>query len=452
MEKQKGQRKSQSQQMELGITRIIVSGYKSIAQEQCLEIRPLTILAGANSSGKSSIMQPLLLLKQTLEASYDPGPLLLTGPNVKFTSVDQMLSRTSGAKQADTLSVGISIGPTNTLTTCFKRQPNRKLSIERLTYYGDGQEEITFRPEMTHDEIMGLIPDHIKKLYEAVAKEAVAKEEKTRPEWAVVRDRCFLELEMKTAGGALRGISPTTLFEPHIREIIHVPGLRGNPARTYPVTAVGSTFPGTFESYAASVIAQWQTDRKDDRYARLSRDLNRMGLTWKVAASPVSDTEVELKVGRMTRAIRGGARDLVSIADVGFGVSQTLPVLVAIHASKPGQLLYLEQPEIHLHPRAQLTMAHLLADAANRGVRVIAETHSALLLLGVQSLVAEGNLSPQLVKLYWFTRRADGTTEVKGADLDKAGAFGDWPVDFGEVALEAESRYMDAAESRHRTS
>ena len=77
--------KSQPRPPEEGITRLTVAGYKSIEQEQSIEIRPLTLLAGANSSGKSSVMQPLLLLKQTLEAAYDPGALLLNGPNVKFT-------------------------------------------------------------------------------------------------------------------------------------------------------------------------------------------------------------------------------------------------------------------------------------------------------------------------------------------------------------------------------
>src|SRR6266705_2561572 len=86
-------RKPKSVQNQEGITRITVCGYKSISDEQSIEVRPLTILAGANSSGKSSIMQPLLLMKQTLEASYDAGPLLLQGPNVKFTNADQLLSR-----------------------------------------------------------------------------------------------------------------------------------------------------------------------------------------------------------------------------------------------------------------------------------------------------------------------------------------------------------------------
>ncbi len=78
-----------------GITRIAVSGYKSLYEECSIEVRPLTILAGVNSSGKSSIMQPLLLLKQTLEATYDPGPLLLDGPNVRFTLTEQLFSHLS---------------------------------------------------------------------------------------------------------------------------------------------------------------------------------------------------------------------------------------------------------------------------------------------------------------------------------------------------------------------
>src|SRR4051812_42863496 len=91
---------TRSSSIPVGITRLSVAGYKSLRQEQSIEIHPLTILAGANSSGKSSIMQPLLLLKQTLEASYDPGALLLDGPNLKITSVEQILSRAGKKAEA----------------------------------------------------------------------------------------------------------------------------------------------------------------------------------------------------------------------------------------------------------------------------------------------------------------------------------------------------------------
>src|SRR5579862_9566782 len=89
------------------ITSITVEGYKSLAARHTIEVRPLTILAGANSSGKSSIIQPLLLLKQTLEAPYDPGPLLLDGPHVRFTSAEQLLSRIGKGQSLDGFQVGL---------------------------------------------------------------------------------------------------------------------------------------------------------------------------------------------------------------------------------------------------------------------------------------------------------------------------------------------------------
>ena len=110
-------------------------------------------------------------------------------------------------------------------------------------------------------------------------------------------------------------------------------------------------------------------------------------------------------------------------------------------------MVYLEQPELHLHPNAQVALAQVLADAAKRGVRVVAETHSSLLLLGIQTLVAEGKLSPELVKLHWFSRNEDGVTEVDSVDLDEAGTYGDWFVDFDDVSLNAQSRFLDAVDN-----
>ena len=109
--------------------------------------------------------------------------------------------------------------------------------------------------------------------------------------------------------------------------------------------------------------------------------------------------------------------------------------------------IYLEQPEIHLHPRAREALAEILANAANRGVKLIVETHSEFLLLAVQSLVAEGKLSPEKVKLHWFTKTEDGSTKITSADLDEAGAYGDWPEDFGALSLQLQNRYLNAAEA-----
>jgi predicted ATPase len=93
-------------------------------------------------------------------------------------------------------------------------------------------------------------------------------------------------------------------------------------------------------------------------------------------------------------------------------------------------------------------MARILAGAAKRGVIVVVETHSALLLRGVQTLVAEAELDPKIAKLHWFMRNTtDGGTVVRSADFDEHGAYGDTPIDFDEVLLDADREYLDAVES-----
>src|SRR5207253_1048201 len=77
--------------------------------------------------------------------------------------------------------------------------------------------------------------------------------------------------------------------------------------------------------------------------------------------------------------------------------------------------------------------------------RVVVETHSSMLLLGVETLVAEGKLAPDKVKLHWFRREKDGRTVVQSGELDEAGRSGDWPEDFDDVTLKAQKRYLDAA-------
>ena len=364
-----------------GITNISITGYKSLESECDIEVRPLTILAGANSSGKSSIIQPLLLLKQTLEATYDPGALKLDGPNVKFTSASQFFSRIQGKTGGDRFSIQLTLDGSLSLTNIYGRSSDGVLEIWETT---------------------------VKK------------------------------------GESISNLFSPSLFTPPIRRLIHVPGFRGNPERNYKLTGISSAFPGTFEIYTATVIYRWQKT-EDERLIKLWKAMETLGLTSKVVAKKLNDIEIELLVSNLPD--KDGENHLISIADVGFGLSQILPVIVALIVAEPGQLVYLEQPEIHLHPRAREALAEILVNAANRGVRLVVETHSEFLLLAVQSLVAEGKLSPEKVKLHWFTKKEDGTTKISSGDLDKAGAYGDWPEDFGKLSLSLENRYLNAAEA-----
>ena len=424
-----------------GITKIVVQGFKSIAERRAIDICPLTIIAGANSSGKSSIMQPLLMLKQTLEAPYDPGPLLLDGPNVQFTSISQFLSKCSHPDLASGLirekgtehfQIEIETDQSYLVKTTFEKGQSRielaKMTIERYSsYLPTGG--FTLYPGMPSEEIKSL------------ADQDPMLKDLGKDFDVVKRLGCFLGLESRDGH---RGLNITHDLALNLVNSIHLPGLRGNPERTYKLTSTGPQYPGRFENYVASIIHEWQ-ENTDERLEMLAEVLHRLGLTGQVGTEKIGDTSIELRVGRLPDD-RAGETDMVSIADVGFGVSQVLPVLVALIVAEPGRLVYLEQPELHLHPRAQVALARVLADAAKRGVRVVVETHSSLLLLAVQTLVAEGYLPRVLVKLHWFKRDDNGATEIKTAELDEAGAYGDWPEDFDDVDLKAQSDYLDATD------
>jgi len=296
---------------------------------------------------------------------------------------------------------------------------------------------------MELDHIWRELPASFKKVSEILSQ--AAEESVT---WKISRERCFFvaELALDPDLSASYSFEPSKRFEEGIRTIIHVPGLRGNPVRTYKTTAFGATFPGTFENYVASIISHWQVTQQE-RLNQLEQMLAQLGLTWKVEAKPVEQTQVELRVGRLPRPL-AGKNGMVNIADVGFGVSQVLPVLVALLVASPGQMVYIEQPEIHLHPRAQATVANILIDAAKRGVRVVAETHSSLLLTAIQTQVARDKIAPDQVMLHWFQRDQDGITQISSTELDETGAFGEWPVDFADVEMEVDSDYFAAVEDK----
>lgn len=429
------QRRGGGRQVDQGIAAIGVDGFKSIASPQRIDIRPLTLLAGVNSSGKSSMMQPLLLLKQTLHSDYDAGPLLLDGANVRFTRADQVLSRIGS--QRTRFSIRLELDEGLGVESKFRHGTGATAFEVESTTYIDGDTALTFRAGMTSAEILAAVMER----RPGIAEFAEG------PDLSVTRFfSSFLGPGRGPAGPRLGTLfDPTPVLETarHLQEIIHVPAWRGDARRAHPVTAVEQTFPGTFDRYVASVLAAWR-GQQDQRHRQAERDLAELGLTSQLAVRPLDETELELLVGRLLDA-PDGQSDMVNIADVGFGVSQSLPVVVALLTARPGQLVYIEEPEIHLHPRAQVALAQLAVRAAARRVRLVMETHSSLLLRGIQTAVARGEIAADHVALHWFDRSESGTTRVRTAQLASDGSFGEWPVDFDEVALAADRDYLDAS-------
>ena len=400
-------------------------------------------------------MQALLLMKQTLESGYDPGPLLISGPNVVFASTEQMFWTAPGERR-ELMCIGLRVNRKNETgyEVTLQQQKNGTTPLQIVKgVWSSGQRETELTAALTDDQ---------RKKYEALMKSDAFprglynQDDDIYADPFVERDRFFLTIKFalrnrqtkhlvaEFSRGFLDDFQDAMMVENAVRSIIHVPGLRGNPRRTYPVTAVEKHFPGLFPDYVASVIAFWQSANKD-KSAQLSSDLKELGLTWNVKARKTSDTEVEIQVARLPKGLRSGTKDMVSIADVDFGMSQSLPVAVALLAAEPGELVYLEQPEIHLHPKAEHGLSRLIQRAVMRGVQVVVETHSELLLVGLQELVASKQFGDKNVLIHWVQRDKSGASQLTSKKLDQQGGFGDVPVDFGIVSFEAMSQYLNAA-------
>lgn len=97
--------------------------------------------------------------------------------------------------------------------------------------------------------------------------------------------------------------------------------------------------------------------------------------------------------------------DYFTAQNVGFGISYVLPVVLALLKAKKGELLILENPEAHLHPKGQRKIGELIARAAEGGVQIIVETHSDHVLNGIRLCAKNGEVTPESVRLYYFSRR-----------------------------------------------
>ena len=127
------------------------------------------------------------------------------------------------------------------------------------------------------------------------------------------------------------------------------------------------------------------------------------------------------------------------LTDVGFGVSQVLPVLVLLYYVPDGSIVLMEQPEIHLHPSVQSGLADImLAVAKRRRIQIIVESHSEHLLRRFQRRAAEGNVPASDLKLY-FVNNDDGVAKLNDLTLNEFGEIENWPDRFfgdevGEIA------------------
>lgn len=227
-------------------------------------------------------------------------------------------------------------------------------------------------------------------------------------------------------------------FENLMSQISYVGPLRENPHRTYPWSGERPATVGVKGELAVeALLAARAEDRKIGRGTGKGRRyvlfetivakwLQDMGMIETFAVRPIGRNRKEYEV----RVRKTKDAPEVLITDVGFGVSQVLPILVQCYYAPEGSLIIFEQPEIHLHPLVQATLADVFIDAAReRHVQILVESHSEHLLRRLQRRVAEEHVANEEIALY-FTAFDERESRLEPLDIDMLGHIANWPPDF----------------------
>jgi predicted ATPase len=178
----------------------------------------------------------------------------------------------------------------------------------------------------------------------------------------------------------------------------------------------------------------------------VAESLQRMGLIEDFKVNSISEQRQDYEVKLRTK----GSKDWVDLPDVGFGISQVLPVLVQCFYAPPGSIILMEQPEIHLHPSAQSALADVVIDVINsrengkdRNIQLIIETHSEHFLRRLQRRIAE-DIVPQKKVSAYFANIAKTPASLEPLQIDIFGNIQNWPENFfgdemGDITAQAKA-------------
>ncbi len=425
--------------------RLSFTNFKTWAAVE-LKFGKITGLFGTNSSGKTSIIQFLLLLKQTKEATDRGISLDLNGPYVELGAYRDMIFRHDETKGLEwTLDFSrdrdlVLVDPSRKRTESFARGSELSIrsalsprafgaSAELLEYKLGG---VSFRlapkgPGSTAHELVSEGSDF--GFLRTVG----------RP-WDIpgpVKSYAFPDQARTYFQNASFLSNLEAAFEEQMDEIYYLGPLREDPQRDYLWARsrprdVGLRGEKAVDAILAATIADERRNRKRGGRLRPFQEmvaywLREMGLIEEFQVDEIAPGSNRWQAKVLVR--KRGTRALLT--DVGFGVSQVLPVVTLLQYVPEGATVILEQPEIHLHPLAQANLADVIANAAiHRSVQIIIESHSEHLLLRLQRQIAEGAMSADDLNLYFSQTQEDGSSKLQPLQIDLLGNISNWPPHF----------------------
>lgn len=438
------------------LTHLKLENFKIWRSTGPTRLAPITLLLGTNSSGKSSLIQSLLLIRQTVKGDNPNLDLNLGNPDaddsVTLGQFKDMLCRNGAASESTSATqVGIEFRwsedglPENStlFSARYSKGPAGSAELAFLRLGRDGQGFSVQRRK-----------PGIYRLSLATQVKPLGQSADFRPQRSFAFSASTLN-KLGKQGELIKPIGPAFLDE--LGRIIYLGPVRRLAQRDYVWAGrmpahIGDDGAKAVDALIASGVAR-QAAKKRNQALPAEAQLFEQTIRWL--------KEMNLADGLSIRALGNSARyELLiengdqanNLKDVGVGVSQVIPVIVAALFAQSGHIVIVEEPESHLHPLAQSKLAELLAHVSReRNVQFIVETHSEHLFRRMQTLIAKQQIKPKETAMY-FVERDGRNAKLRELVPNEFGAI-DWPNKFfgdaiGEAREQAKARLLTRDESR----
>jgi len=449
------------------ITKLHIKNFKSWKDTGELIFAPLTGFFGTNSSGKTSILQVLLMLKQTVE-SPDRKRVLNTGDNRSIVDLGMYYDIFYGHKLDEVLEIQFAWDFHRTVGIPLGREIygiRKPIEIDSLKFNTKikidndklANNEKHFEKAIV-DEFFYLFSE--KDIDSSSTENKIGMKKSEKNQYKLDYDLRKYNYEATRQMGRAWPLPPPIkcyafpdevysyyrnvgffskfilLFEKLFSEMFYLGPLREYPKRSYVWAGdtpenVGIKGELAIPALLASrnigkMFSPGSHMRKMTVEERVAYWLKTMGMIDKYELKPIADNRKEYEFHIM----RTSTSPYVLITDIGFGVSQILPILVLCYYVPEHSIIILEQPEIHLHPSVQAFLADVFIEVVTRrNIQIILESHSEHLLRRLQRRIAEQKIEANKTALY-FCNYENSSSAIEKLEVDLFGNIENWPKDF----------------------